>query len=125
MVFLIVFIRLYVNWDGLQNKLVNTISEIGLGLQLCICLWRYEITLKSSFLFSLIGTALVILSDWLYLLAKDNSLIMAGIQLFYYCGHYFLMHGSLHQSNLQFEIDKMQDNYRRTYWSLYPHKFQD
>jgi hypothetical protein len=37
------------------------------------------------------------------------------VQLLYYCGHYFLMHGSLHQSNLQFEIDKIQDNMRRTY----------
>ena len=96
------------------NRVVYSIYFSMLSLQLCIAFWRYEITLRSSFLFSLFGTGLLLIGGWVNLWVSGVGTCL--VQILYYCGNYFLTHGALHQSNLQFEIDKLQDNMRRSYW---------
>jgi hypothetical protein len=104
---------LYFIQEQLENKVVYSAYFFMLAFQLCVALWRYEITLRSSYLFSLFGSGLMLISGWLNLWVGGIGTCL--VQLLYYCGSYFLMHGALHQSNLQFEIDKLQDNMRRTY----------
>jgi hypothetical protein len=78
-----------------------SIAELTIAAaQMWISLWRYEITLRSSFIFSAASSLLLLMCGWMGLWA--SGLGMALILLLRECGHYFLMHGSLHQSNLQF-----------------------
>ena len=39
------------------------------------------------------------------------------IMLTYYGSQYFIMHGALHQSNLQYEIDNYEVKQKRIHWS--------
>lgn len=100
--------------DAIESKLIHFSFLLALSVQLCVALWRYEITLRSSFLFSLFGTVLLLVAAWAELWITGRAAFL--LHFVYFCGHYFLMHGSLHQSNLQFEINKLEDNMRKSYF---------
>jgi hypothetical protein len=51
-------------------------------------------------MFSLTGSVLLLIAGWMGLWVDGMGFGL--VQLLNYSGHYFLMHGSLHQSNLQF-----------------------
>lgn len=104
---------LYYLWEVLPQRVISSVYLAVLSVQLFFCLWRYEITLRSSFMFSLCGSGFLVVGGWVGLWAGEVA--VALVQLLSYCGHYFLMHGCLHQSNLQFEIDRLQDDFRRNY----------
>ena len=80
---------------------------------------RYEITGNSSYYFAIIGGIAFAFSDNLLGFLKFNALKSdlgrAIVMVTYYIAQYFIMHGSLHQSNLQYELDKYQDRVKRTY----------
>lgn len=105
---------LYSIRDAVENRLIHGSFLLALSVQLCVSLWRYEITLRSSFLFSLFGSALLLVAAWAELWLTGRVAFL--LHLIYFCGHYFLMHGALHQSNLQFEINKLEDNLRKSYF---------
>jgi hypothetical protein len=64
-------------------------------------------------MFSAWGSMLVLLGGWASVLMGNGWGMSVGV-LLGEAGHYFLMHGCLHQSNLQFEIDKIQESIGRT-----------
>lgn len=72
---------------------------------------RYEITTPNSFYFTMIGVILFAVSDNVFGYLKFNQIKTdigrAFVMLTYYSAQYFIMHGSLHQSNLQHAIDKI------------------
>jgi len=67
----------------------------------------------------MIGVGLFAVSDGLLAFLKFNAiktdLGRFFIMLSYYGSQYFIMHGSLHQSNLQFEIDAYEARLKRSY----------
>lgn len=63
-------------------------------------------------MFSAWGSVLVLLGGWFSVWAGEGWEMSVGV-LLGEAGHYFLMHGCLHQSNLQFQIDKIHDSIRR------------
>jgi hypothetical protein len=91
---------LYLLYEHLPNRVISAVYLSLLSGQLWVSLWRYEITLRSSFLFSVCGSGLLLAGGWVGLWAGGAG--VALVQLLSECGHYFLMHGCLHQSNLQF-----------------------
>ena len=104
--------NIYTLWDLFPNRLVFTAYGAVLAVQVIAALSRYEITGNSSFYFTLIGVVLFSISDNLLAFLKFNGiksdLGRSIIMLTYYSAQYFIMHGALHQSNLQYELDQIQ-----------------
>lgn len=100
--------------DAFESRLIHFTFLLTLSLQLCVALRRYEITLRSSFLFSLFGSALLLLAAWGGVWVAGRAAFV--VHFVYFCGHYFLAHGSLHQSNIQFEINKLEDSLRKPHF---------
>ena len=113
-VFALTAFGLYEIRDLLESRLIHSAFLLTLSAQLCVALWRYEITLRSSFLFSLFGSALLLAGAWAEEWVAGRAAFV--LHFVYFCGHYFLAHGSLHQSNLQFEINKLEDSLRKSYF---------
>ena len=69
----------------------------------------------------IIGVVLFSVSDNLLAFLKFNhyktDLGRFAIMLTYYGAQYFIMHGALHQSNLQYEIENYEDRIKKKYWS--------
>jgi hypothetical protein len=99
-VFSLTVFGLYNIREAIESRLIHFAFLLTLSVQLCVSLWRYEITLRSSFLFSLFGSALLLVAAWAELWVAGRAVFV--LHFVYFCGHYFLAHGSLHQSNLQF-----------------------
>lgn len=99
---------LYFTWQQLSHPFITITYLSLLSFQLLLSLWRYEKTLQASFIFSACGSFLVLLGGWVGTWMGEGWTMSIGV-LLGETGHYFLMHGSLHQSNLQFEIDKFQE----------------
>lgn len=115
----LLFLNLYSLWDKFPNKILFTVYVSVLAVEAIVALSRYEITSRSSFWFTIIGIGLFAISDNLLGFLKFNEIKTdvgrAVIMFTYYGAQYFIMHGALHQSNLQFECDKFQDNLKRAY----------
>ena len=98
---------------------------IVLGAEAITAISRYEITNRSSFWFILIGVGLFAVSDTLLAFLKFNAIKTDfgrfAIMLTYYGSQYFIMHGALHQSNLQYEIDAYEASQKRVYWLVFSH----
>jgi len=71
---------------------------------------RYELTTPYSYSFTILGAILFGLSDNLLGFLKFNKISTdvgrAMVMLLYYSGQYFIMHGAMHHSNLQHELNK-------------------
>jgi len=102
----------YSLWDKFPSKLIFTVYGIILAAEAIACLARYEHASRPSFYFIIIGVVLFSISDNLLAFLKFNSyktnLGRFVIMLMYYGAQYFIMHGSLHQSNLQQEIENFE-----------------
>jgi hypothetical protein len=92
---------------------------VVLAVEAMMALARYEITNRSSFYFIMIGVGLFAISDNLLAFLKFNAiktdLGRFFIMLTYYSSQYFIMHGALHQSNLQYELDNYEAKLKRAY----------
>lgn len=90
-----------------------------LAVEAIITLKRYEISSRPSFFFILIGVSLFSVSDNLLAYLKFNAiktdLGRAVIMFTYYGAQYFIMHGALHQSNLQYEIESIDNMLKKNY----------
>lgn len=92
-------------WELLPNKYLFSVYAGILAVEAMQAFWRYERTTPSSYYFHLIGVVLFAISDNILAFLKFNGipsdLGRGVIMLTYYGAQYFIMHGSLHQSNLQ------------------------
>ena len=88
-------------------------------MEAMVALGRYEIAARPSFYFTLIGVVLFAVSDNLLAFLKFNAvktdLGRFMIMLTYYGAQYFIMHGALHQSNLQHEIETYESRLKKIY----------
>lgn len=108
--YIIILVLLAVNIFSLLDKFINkpvfVIYSVILAAEAMITLNRYEISSRPSFFFILIGVVLFSVSDNLLGFLKFNAiktdLGRFFIMLTYYGAQYFIMHGALHQSNLQY-----------------------
>lgn len=102
--------NIYTLWDVFPNRFLFTTYGIVLCFMNLFALKRYQITTPYSFGFVVAGAILFGLSDNLLAMLKFNkystNLGRAVVMLFYYSGQYLLMHGAMHHSNLQHEINK-------------------
>lgn len=100
--------NLYTLWDKLPARPLYVIYSIVLAIEAVVTLARYEYACRPSFFFIMIGVGLFAVSDNLLGFLKFNAiktdLGRFVIMLTYYGAQYFIMHGALHQSNLQYEI---------------------
>lgn len=120
---LLCFGNLYGLWDKLPNRPIFVVYGIILSIEAIVTLSRYEYSSRPSFFFVLIGVVLFAVSDNLLAFLKFNeiktNLGRFVIMLTYYGAQYFIMHGALHQSNLQYEIDTYESRLKKTYWFVY------
>lgn len=97
-------------WNVFPNRLLFSTYGIVLCFMNVFAIRRYEITTPYSFGFIATGAVLFGLSDNLLAMLKFNNystnLGRGAVMLFYYSGQYLLMHGAMHHSNLQHEINK-------------------
>lgn len=115
----LMFANIYGLWDKFINKPIFTIYTGILALEAIVTLQRYETSNKPSFFFILIGVSLFTVSDNLLGFLKFNAiktdLGRFFIMLTYYGAQYFIMHGALHQSNLQHEIEVIENRLKKNY----------
>lgn len=106
--------NLYILWDVLPNRILFGSYSIILCIMNVLSVKRYQITTPYSFGFTVAGSILFGLSDNLLGMLKFNgiqsSIGRGFVMLFYYSGQYLLMHGALHHSNLQHQINKFLKN---------------
>lgn len=106
-------------WDKYPSRVLFISYAVILAAQAGTALSRYEISNRSSFYFIMIGVGLFAVSDSLLAFLKFNAintdLGRLMIMLTYYGSQYFIMHGALHQSNLQYEIDNYEAKQKRIY----------
>ena len=106
-------------WHKFFNKPIYVIYGIILAAEAMITLKRYETSSRPSFFFILIGVVLFAVSDNLLAFLKFNAfktdLGRAVIMFTYYGGQYFIMHGALHQSNLQYELESIDNMLKKNY----------
>ena len=99
-------LNIFVFWDKYPSRPVFVVYTIIIIVEGLTALYRYEISNGSSFHFIMTGVGLFIASDSLLAFFKFNAiktdLGRFFIMLTYYGSQYFIMHGSLHQSNLQY-----------------------
>jgi len=102
-------LNIFMLWEKFPNKTVFVGYTLILAAESIAAISRYDITNRSSYYFILIGVGLFAVSDTLLAYLKFNAiktdLGRFLIMFTYYGSQYFIMHGALHQSNLQFEID--------------------
>jgi len=112
---LLTFNLIYNLWDVFPNKPIYICYGAILATQVIVSLKRYEITAEMSFYFPIAGVVLFSISDNLLAFLKFNAiksdLGRSIIMLTYYSSQYFIMHGSLHQSNLKFELDQVKKSW--------------
>jgi uncharacterized membrane protein YhhN len=115
----LLLLNIYTLWDLFPSKIIFVPYAVILTFEIIVCLARYEKTINSSFYFILIGAVLFTISDNLLGFLKFNhirtDLGRLVIMLTYYGAQYFIMHGSLHQSNLIYEINKNHENSVKNY----------
>lgn len=101
----------YMMWDVLPSKILFPFYGGVVCLNAVVAVLRYEKTTPYSYLFILVGSLLFGISDSLLGFLKFNhihtSLGRAVIMLTYYSAQYLIMHGSLHHSNLQHNINQL------------------
>ena len=88
--------------------MIFSVYGLILAVEAIVSIYRYEIASRPSFYFILIGVVLFSISDNMLAFLKFNgyktNLGRFAIMFTYYGAQYFIMHGALHQSNLQYEI---------------------
>ena len=109
----------YALWDKFPSKPVFALYGVILAIEAIACLARYEYASRPSFYFVIIGVVLFSISDNLLAFLKFNAyktnLGRFVIMLMYYGAQYFIMHGALHQSNLQQEIEAYENRLKKNY----------
>lgn len=56
---------LHFTWEQLSHPVITIAYLLLLSFQMLLSLWRYEKTLRSSFMFSALGSVLVLLGGWI------------------------------------------------------------
>jgi uncharacterized membrane protein YhhN len=92
-------------WDKFPNKFLYICYGLVLAFMTIFAFSRYEKTTPSSYNFVVLGAVLFGISDNLLAFLKFNQiqsdLGRLVIMFTYFGAQYFIMHGVLHQSNLQ------------------------
>ena len=95
----------YYFWDIIPNKIILISEGILMVFLSLSSLFRYERTTPYSFRFMSLGSLLLWMGNFLLLYIeyyRNSWHFGRGIMMLSsYAGHYLLMHGSLHHSNLQ------------------------
>lgn len=102
--------NIYNLWDLMPNRFLFSTYGIVLCLMTILSVRRYQISTPASYKFTLIGAILFGLSDNLLAHLKFSRISThygrGLVLLLYYGGQFLIMHGSIHQLNLQELIKK-------------------
>lgn len=108
-IFNIVF-NTYMMWDVLPSKYLFPAYGTIICLNAIFAILRYEKTTPYSYFFILVGSLLFGVSDSLLGFLKFNHIHTdigrAVIMITYYAAQYLIVHGCLHHSNLQHNINQ-------------------
>ena len=100
----------YFFWNLMPNKVLYIVYGGFVYLMNACSLLRYEKTTPLSFRFMGIGAFLFLLSfnlgGYMKFQGIHSHFGKGIVMLAYYSGQYLIMHGALHHSNLQNEINK-------------------
>lgn len=115
----VLLLNIFFFWDKYPSRVLFISYSVILSVEAITALSRYEISNRSSFYFIMIGVGMFAVSDSLLAFLKFNAiktdLGRFMIMLTYFGSQYFIMHGALHQSNLQYEIDNYDAKQKRIY----------